>query len=95
MRSGLFMLLCLLQSLSQLIGAGSGTAAAADAFHTGDDVFHTLAFAQSTDALQIAVATADEAQIVNLAVNDLEDDLAGASAAGLVMMFHDEIPFCL
>ena len=81
--------LCFLQSLGQLIGAGGRTAAAADAFHPGDDIVHILAFAQSADALQVAVAAADETQVMYFAVHDFEDNLTGAGAAGLVMMFHD------
>ena len=85
--------LCCLQGLGQLIGARGGATAAADAFDAGDDVFNALAFTQCADALQISVATADKTKVADLAVNDLKNNFAGASAAGFVMMLHNTFPF--
>ena len=87
--------LCSLQSLCQLIGAGGGLHAAADAFHTGDDIVDVHSLYQRADAHQIAIAAAEELNIVNLAVFNFKGNLTGAGALGLVIVLHAVIPFCI
>ena len=87
--------LCLhgLQRLCQLIGAGGRSAAAANAFNLSDDLVHIHTFYQLADALQVAVAAADEVEVLDLVILDLENDLTGASAAGLVRILHTVMSF--
>ena len=80
---------CFLQRLSQLIGARGGLHTALDALHTGDNILNVQTFHQSADALQIAVATADELDVLNLAVLDVEQNAPGAGAFGLVFVLHN------
>ena len=82
-----FLLSCL-QSLSQLIGAGGSLGAAGNTLNAGDDLVDIHAFHQSGDALQVAVAAAEELNILDLAVFNLKDDLSGAGALGLVSILH-------
>ena len=84
---------CFLQRLSQLIGAGGGLHTALDALHTGDHILNVHTFHQSADALQIAVAAAQELDIGDLAVLDIEEDLLGANALGFVLVTHIKISF--
>lgn len=79
-------LLCqsLFQCLCQLVGAGGSLRTTGDALQTGDGFGGVHAFDQSTDALEVAVAAADVLNVFDLAIFDLEQDLTGASAAGLV-----------
>ena len=83
----------LLQSLSQLVGAGGGLGATGDAFQTSDGFLDIHAVNQSADALQIAGAAADVLHILYLAIFNLKENFAGASAAGLICVLHNLFPF--
>ena len=85
--------LCGLQSLCQLIGAGGLLHAAGDALDAGDDVIDVHAFDQSGNTLQVAVAAADELNILDLVILDLEEDALRADAGSLVFVLHNSISF--
>ena len=79
------------QGLSQLIGAGGLLHAAANTLNSGDDVVNIAALNQSSDALQVAVAAADELNILHLVVFDIEQDSLGAGALGLVFVHSNNL----
>ena len=66
---GLFLcqgsLLQLFEGAAQLVGAGGAFAAAADAVDAGDDIVDFLATDQLADALQVAVASAKEEDLLD------------------------------
>ena len=78
----------LLQSNGQLIGAGGALHAALDSGHPVDDVLGLHAFNQSADALQVAVAAADELHVVDLAVLQVEENRPGAGDFGGILVMH-------
>ena len=80
--------LSFLQSLCQLIGAGSVLHAAADTFHAGNDVVHIHTLNKSGNALQIAVAAAKELNIGYLPVFDVKENLLGAGTLSFVLVMH-------
>ena len=84
---------CLLQCGGQLIGAGGFLATATNAVHSCNDIVDVHAFHQSANALQIAVATAQELHVLYLAVLNIEKDVLGASTFGLVLKLHVYISF--
>ena len=78
-----------LQSLCQLIGAGGLLHAAGNALDASDDVIHVHAFDQSGDTLQVAVAAADELNVLDLVVLNLKEDALGANTGSLVFVLHN------
>ena len=84
----LHLLLCCLQSLCQLVGAGGSLGATGNTLNAGDNIIDVHAFHQRGDALQVAVAAAEELNILDLAVFNLKNDLSGAGALGLVSILH-------
>ena len=58
-------LLQLFEGAAQLVGAGGAFAAAADAVDAGDDIVDFLATNQLADALQVAVASAKEEDLLD------------------------------
>ena len=70
------------KSLCQLVCAGGGLAVAGVAFQDVGDFLHVLAFAKLADGLQVAIAAAQELEVVHLAVFVVEGDELGAGAAG-------------
>ena len=83
-----------LECLCQLIGAGGGLHAAADALHTGDHIVDIHTLNQSGNALQIAVAAPKELDGLNLVILNLKKDALRAGSFGLVFVLHISIPFC-
>lgn len=75
-----------LQGLCQLIGAARGATTAGIALKNRNDPIGRLALDELRDSLQIAVAAADEAHVVHIAVDDVEIDLARARAARIECM---------
>ena len=82
----------LLQCLCQLIRAGGGFAAAGGAFQTRDNLCNVHTFDQRADALEVAVATADELNVLHLAVLNVKENALRASAKSLVFK-HGVVPF--
>lgn len=64
------------EGTGELIGAGGWLAVAADAFEAGDDVLYVHALYKASDALQVAVAAAGEAYVLEFAVFYVEVDQA-------------------
>lgn len=82
MRGSNFRLQDFSQGLCQLVCAGGGLAVAGVAFQDVGDFLHVLAFAELADGLQVAIAAAQELEVVHLAVFVVEGDELGAGAAG-------------
>ena len=91
-RGSVLLTVCLsgLQSLCQLIGAGGLLHAAGDTFDTGDDFIDIHSFHQLCNALQIAVAAAQELDVLNLVVLQIEVDHLGAGTLGLVLVHNQK-----
>ena len=89
--------LCLggLQSLCQLIGAGGDLQTAGSAFQTGDNIVNVHAIYQAADTLEVTVTTAQELDVLYLAIFNIEEDALGASALSLIFKLHCDIPFCV
>lgn len=86
---------CLLEGVAELIGAGGRLAVALDATHTGDNVCGLLAFDEGGDALCIAMASAEELNILDhVVVVQFDVDEAGTGAAGLIIDFFHIRWFC-
>lgn len=75
-----------LQGLRQLIGAARSATTAGVALKNRNNPVDGLALDKLRDSLQIAVAAADEAHVVHIAVDDVEIDLARARAARIECM---------
>ena len=75
-----------LQGLRQLIGAARGATTAGVALKDRNNPIDRLALDKLRDGFQIAVAAADEAHVVHIAVDDVEIDLARARAARIECM---------
>jgi hypothetical protein len=78
----------LLQSGSQLVRAGSSLHAAGRAFQAGNDFIHIHTLNQGGDTLQVAVAAADELDVLQLAVLDLKVDVLRAGLLSLIFELH-------
>ena len=76
------------QSLSKLIGARGGFCSAADTLTTFDHIGDFHPFGKGGDALGVAVTSAVEADIGDNAIVNLDGDMAGAGAAGIVFDCH-------
>ena len=73
------------QCAAELVGAGGGLAAAADAVEFGDDVVDFLAGDQAADALEVSIASAIKEDLLNNAlVIDRHIDELRAGALGFV-----------
>ena len=68
----MYVLQSLLQGLGQLVRAGGGLKAAADAFQLGNGLFGVHTLYQGADAFQIAIASAYELNVVNPSVLQIE-----------------------
>ena len=80
-----------IESLSQLIGAGGVSRAAAVAAQALDGKGCLGTFQKLCDGLEVAVAAAKEDDVGDLAVFQVELDHLGADAAGSVGEMHDQI----
>lgn len=69
---------------SQLVSAAGATAAAVIALEQISNCFGILAFYKLADSSQVAGAAAVKAYIVQLAINYIKMNLAGADAAGFI-----------
>lgn len=77
------------EGLCQLVGAGGGFVAAADAFEGGDELSGLLPLGECTDAFEVAVASADEADAGDTTLFvDVEVNLAGACSRSVVCVVH-------
>ena len=72
----------------KLVSAGSSTGTTGVAAEDLCDFIGFLTFAELGDSLEIAVASAGEYEIGDDAVFDIEGDVGGAGAGGLVAVFH-------
>ena len=72
------------QALHQLIGARCGAAAARVAFKHACHLIDALALDELADGLQVAVAAADEVDMLDGVAVKVDVDFARAHAAGLV-----------
>ena len=81
--------LCSDQGLSQLIGAGGGLHATLHALDSCDDIVNVHALNQSSDALQVAVAAADELNVLDLAIFHIKQDALGAGTLSLLLKHND------
>lgn len=75
-----------LQGLCQLIGAARSATTAGVALKNRNDPVDGLALDKLRDSLQIAVAAANEAHVVHIAVDDVKIDLARACATRIECM---------
>lgn len=66
------------ESLGELVGAGGRFVAAGDAFDAADDGVDVHAFDEGADGSEVAGAAAEECDIGELAVLDVEGDAFGA-----------------
>ena len=83
------------QCPAELVGTGGGFAAAADAVEFLDDVVDFLAGHQPADALQVAVASAIEGDLLNNAlVIDGHIDELRAGALGFVESVGHKCLYC-
>lgn len=71
-------------SFGQLVGAACAAAAAVIALEQISNCLGILAFDQLADSSQISGAAAVKAYIVQLAVNYIKMNLAGADSAGFI-----------
>lgn len=77
------------EGLCQLVGAGGGFVAAADAFEGGDELSGLLTLGECADAFEVAVASADEADAGDTTLFvDVEVNLAGACSRSVVCVVH-------
>ena len=75
------------QCTSQLVRARGRFKSAADSFQSADGFLGSHSFYQSTDALEIAIAAADDIEACDdLVIVSLEVNILGTGALGLV---HD------
>ncbi len=81
------------ESLSQLIGAGSGFGSAVNTLDLSDDILNLHSINERADALQVAVTAAYEGDILYSAVLNFKEDLSGAGALGFVRILHDDFSF--
>lgn len=77
--------------MTELVGAGGGFVAAADAAEFGDYVIYLLAGDETADALQVAIAATEERDLLDdVVIVGRHVDEQGASALGGVLyMFHN------
>ena len=73
---------------AQLVGTRGVFPAAADAFQAGQDFLDFHALDKASDALQVAVATAEEDDVVQTAVDDVEVDELAAGLFSLIGVVH-------
>lgn len=88
------MLLCihsLADSLGELVRAGGGAHAAADALQPTDHFLRVHAFYQAGNALGVAGAAADEFHVVDFFVI-VHLKLNGLRTDAFCLVFHDRIP---
>ena len=76
-----------LERLRELVRAGRRLHAAADALEPVDDFVHIHALAELRNALRVAAAAADKANIRDLIAVQLQQDLARADAARRISKF--------
>ena len=93
----LFRLLCVCQSVfercCELIGAGRVFETALDALESCDQILGFHAFAEHTDALEIAVAAAGVDDVGNdVVLIHAKTDGTGTGSAAVVGVFHDDFP---
>ena len=92
------LLLVLRQRLAQrdgeLIGAGGILEAAADAAHARDGILGLHAFDQARNALEVAVAAADDLHALDgVVIVQLNVHFLGANALGAVVIGHFYLSF--
>ena len=79
-----------LNGTGELVAAGGRFIAAGDALEALQSVFGLHAFNQTADALQVAGAAADEADVMKglVVVIDFEKDFGRASSLCVIREFH-------
>ena len=81
------------QRLGELVRAGRGLRAAADALQAGDQLIDIHALGQPGDALRVAAAAADKTDVRDLIAVQLQQDLARADAVRRISKFHGDCSF--
>ena len=61
--------------------------------HSGDNIVNIHAFDQGTDSLQVAVAAAEELDVADLIVLNLEANHLGTGSLGSVSVLHNICSF--
>ena len=74
----------LFQSLGELVRAGCTLKTATNAGKALDDFVNGHSVNQARNPLRVAVAAAVEADVINVSVNNVKRDVAGANALGLL-----------
>lgn len=80
----------LFQCVAELVGAGGGFVAAADAAQFGDYVVDSLACDEAADALQVAVAATEERDLLDdvVVVGRHVDEHRTGALGGVLYVFH-------
>lgn len=76
-----------LQSQSELVRAGGRFRTAGDALNSRDDILCLLSLNQRSDALEVAVASADKLYRLDGISVHLQNNIAGAGAFGMYSNF--------
>lgn len=77
--------------MGELIAAGGRFAAAGDAFDAGDDGVDVHAFYEGADGGEVARAAAEEGDVGEFVVLDVEGDAFGADASGVEAVHGDDL----
>jgi hypothetical protein len=85
--------ICLTDGSAELVGARGVFPAAADAFQSGQYILDFHALDKASDALQVAVAAAEEYDVVESSVDDVEVYLLAAGLFGLIGVVHGAYSF--
>ncbi len=77
--------------MAELVGAGGGFVAAADAAEFGDHVVDFLAGDEAADALQVAVAATEERDLLDdvVVVGRHIDEQRASALGGVLYVFHN------
>lgn len=77
--------------MAELVGAGGGFVAAADAAQFGDYVVDFLACDEAADALQVAVAATEERDLLDdvVVVGRHVDEQRASALSRVLYMFHN------
>ena len=85
--------ICLTDGSAELVGARCVFPAAADAFQSGQDILDFHALDKASNALQVAVAAAEEDDVVKSSVDDVEVYLLAAGLFSLIGVVHGVYSF--
>ena len=84
---------CLFYSTGQLVGAGSVLKTAANALQTADQIVCIHTFCQCSNALRVAMAAANDLDVLYDIIFQFKTDGAGAHTLVLVFKLHFDISF--